>query len=373
MQFAYQFPERTDRLVLVGSGGLGTGVTGVLRALTLPGAGTAIWLSHLPPARLATAALRAVVGLVVPAPLASDIDEALTVHAGLRDPGRLPACAAARRRRRGGQARRDAGGRPADPRRADRSVMMPEVRVVSDSRSTDGSLRALVDAAEVAEPVRRWLVVGGTMVNLHVLHSGLDLPTRPTGDVDLAVTLRTVRQGELVRRLIARGYRTPTFPNRFERHDDGLDASIDLVVQSYFTTVQPNMDGDLIAVDGMPVVGEALDREPVLVEVEATFTDGARATVTARIPDIASAIAMKTFALAERSNPHDAVDLGHLLQIAREAGLESQRWPRGKAFAAAKVQLAAQFDRPGHALALATASPTLRVRLRDIAALLAET
>ena len=37
MQFAYQFPERCERLVLVASGGLGEEVHGLLRAATLPG------------------------------------------------------------------------------------------------------------------------------------------------------------------------------------------------------------------------------------------------------------------------------------------------------------------------------------------------
>ena len=37
MQFAYQFPERCERLVLVDSGGLGHEVTFLLRMLTLPG------------------------------------------------------------------------------------------------------------------------------------------------------------------------------------------------------------------------------------------------------------------------------------------------------------------------------------------------
>ncbi|HEY8001998.1 MAG TPA: alpha/beta fold hydrolase, partial [Solirubrobacterales bacterium] len=37
MQFAYQFPERCDRLVLVSSGGLGREVHPLLRASTLPG------------------------------------------------------------------------------------------------------------------------------------------------------------------------------------------------------------------------------------------------------------------------------------------------------------------------------------------------
>jgi pimeloyl-ACP methyl ester carboxylesterase len=37
MQMAYQFPERIERLVLVGSGGLGHQVTPMLRAVALPG------------------------------------------------------------------------------------------------------------------------------------------------------------------------------------------------------------------------------------------------------------------------------------------------------------------------------------------------
>jgi pimeloyl-ACP methyl ester carboxylesterase len=38
MQFAYQFPDRCDRLVLVSAGGLGREVHGLLRALSAPGA-----------------------------------------------------------------------------------------------------------------------------------------------------------------------------------------------------------------------------------------------------------------------------------------------------------------------------------------------
>ena len=37
MQFAYQFPERTERLILVSSGGLGPEVTPAIRAITTPG------------------------------------------------------------------------------------------------------------------------------------------------------------------------------------------------------------------------------------------------------------------------------------------------------------------------------------------------
>ena len=45
MQFAYQFPERCDRLVLVSSGGLGREVHPLLRSAILPGAGIVLpWL-----------------------------------------------------------------------------------------------------------------------------------------------------------------------------------------------------------------------------------------------------------------------------------------------------------------------------------------
>jgi pimeloyl-ACP methyl ester carboxylesterase len=37
MQFAYQFPERTERMILVAPGGLGPEVTPLIRAVTLPG------------------------------------------------------------------------------------------------------------------------------------------------------------------------------------------------------------------------------------------------------------------------------------------------------------------------------------------------
>lgn len=51
MQFAYQFPERTERLVLVGSGGAGPDVSAVLRLATLPGAAILLAATTLPTAR----------------------------------------------------------------------------------------------------------------------------------------------------------------------------------------------------------------------------------------------------------------------------------------------------------------------------------
>ncbi|MEI8083580.1 MAG: alpha/beta fold hydrolase [Actinomycetes bacterium] len=51
MQFAYQFPHRAERLVLVGSGGLGPEVNPVIPLCTLPGAGLGLSVLTLPPIR----------------------------------------------------------------------------------------------------------------------------------------------------------------------------------------------------------------------------------------------------------------------------------------------------------------------------------
>ena len=51
MQFAYQFPERTERLVLVAPGGLGPEVTPAIRAITLPGFHQVMGLVTLPGVR----------------------------------------------------------------------------------------------------------------------------------------------------------------------------------------------------------------------------------------------------------------------------------------------------------------------------------
>jgi hypothetical protein len=243
---------------------------------------------------------------------------------------------------------------------------MQTVHLVSDSREYDAALVSLSDAAVVTAKarLRKWLVVGGHMVNLHILRSGLPLPLRLTHDCDIAVEIRKIRQGVVLEKLRELGYRNRVYPNRFDRDHDGLAASIDLVVASYSTKHMPNIDADEIVVDGMPVVDEALDRDPVVLHLFGDRTDGVRMEMTVNIPDILSAIAMKSFAVAERPYANDAIDLGHLLLVAQADG--ATRWPRGKVYKVAAIQLAAQFDAPGAMLNLASEDPEVRARLREI-------
>ena len=89
MQFAYHFPEITERLVLVSSGGLGPEVSPVLRAAALPGADLFIAATAEPGRVVGSAIARglAAVGLR-PNP---DVAEVLRGYASLTDPDRRAA------------------------------------------------------------------------------------------------------------------------------------------------------------------------------------------------------------------------------------------------------------------------------------------
>jgi pimeloyl-ACP methyl ester carboxylesterase len=78
MQFAYQYPERCERAVLVSTGGLGTEVTPLLRGMTLPGAGPVLAALETPPARWIAHRLAPLLR-VLPLPGMRDVDE--VVHA----------------------------------------------------------------------------------------------------------------------------------------------------------------------------------------------------------------------------------------------------------------------------------------------------
>lgn len=86
MQFAYQYPELTERVVLVASGGLGQGVNLALRAATLPGASTALKvLTAVTPRWLSAATTR--VARAVPAFAGADLEGLLSAFASFGDGG----------------------------------------------------------------------------------------------------------------------------------------------------------------------------------------------------------------------------------------------------------------------------------------------
>lgn len=84
MQFAYQFPERVERLVLVSSGGLGGEVHLLLRAATLPAAEYVLPLLCAEPLRNAGASIARLLGRVGLRP-SRDLEEMALGFASLGD------------------------------------------------------------------------------------------------------------------------------------------------------------------------------------------------------------------------------------------------------------------------------------------------
>ncbi|MGN6252893.1 MAG: alpha/beta fold hydrolase [Marmoricola sp.] len=85
MQFAYQFPERTERLVLVAPGGLGPEVTPLIRAVTVPGAEQFLAAATLPGVRhVGTAGLRRLARSGLPG--TRDLAEIAAIYDSFKDP-----------------------------------------------------------------------------------------------------------------------------------------------------------------------------------------------------------------------------------------------------------------------------------------------
>jgi pimeloyl-ACP methyl ester carboxylesterase len=84
MQFAYQFPERTERVVLEASGGLGREVTPLLRMLTVPGAREVLTALDSYPGRASVRIMEQLARLLPAGPFASDIGEAAKIVEGFR-------------------------------------------------------------------------------------------------------------------------------------------------------------------------------------------------------------------------------------------------------------------------------------------------
>ncbi|KQV76151.1 hypothetical protein ASC61_14715 [Aeromicrobium sp. Root344] len=84
MQFAYQFPDRTERVVLVSTGGLGKEVTPLIRFLTVPGSSAALAAATFRPWRpLVAGGMRALSR--TPLTATRDLDEVARIYESLAD------------------------------------------------------------------------------------------------------------------------------------------------------------------------------------------------------------------------------------------------------------------------------------------------
>jgi pimeloyl-ACP methyl ester carboxylesterase len=110
MQFAYQFPEATERLVLVSSGGLGPEVSPILRAAALPGANLFIAATAGPGRKAGSVIARGLASVGLRA--SPDVAEVARGYASLADAGQRAAFLATLRAVVGTEGQRvDAGDR----------------------------------------------------------------------------------------------------------------------------------------------------------------------------------------------------------------------------------------------------------------------
>ncbi|MCM2393814.1 alpha/beta fold hydrolase [Streptomyces albipurpureus] len=149
-QFAYQFPERTERLVLVGSGGIGRQVTPLLRAATLPGAGLLLAALQLPTVRWQ-------LGLTV------RLIQSLSSSLGLDAPELLRAIDAL-------------------PDATSRNAFVRTLRAVVDWR---GQVGTLLDRSYLTQGMPTMLVWGGRDLVVPAVHAGLGHVSMPGSRLEI--------------------------------------------------------------------------------------------------------------------------------------------------------------------------------------------
>ena len=150
MQFAYQFPERTERLMLVASGGLGLEVSPGIRAISTPGFHQVMGLLTLPGIRHAgRAGLRALAATGLS--LTRDLGEVANIYETFRDP---------------------------KARHAVRHV----VRAVVDWQ---GQIVTMVDRAYLTEAMPMWVVWGRNDTVIPVRHANRAAEVAPTARIEV--------------------------------------------------------------------------------------------------------------------------------------------------------------------------------------------
>jgi pimeloyl-ACP methyl ester carboxylesterase len=150
MQFAYQFPERTERMVLVAPGGLGPEVTPMIRAVGLPGFKAAMAVLALPGIRhVGMAGMRALsrTGLTA----THDLDEVADIYDSFKD-------------------------------RGTRSAIAHVVRAVVDTR---GQIVTMVDRAYLTQALPMLVVWGTEDMVIPVKHAATVAEIAPGAQVEV--------------------------------------------------------------------------------------------------------------------------------------------------------------------------------------------
>lgn len=206
---------------------------------------------------------------------------------------------------------------------------MSQLHLHSTSQAEDAGFLAMRDIATVAEDTElEYRIVGGQMVRLHVALAGVAEPTvRVTLDADLGVTAASARNPALVARLESLGYTRPGASNRFIRTTKkGLNLVIDVLAPAWGRRMVSNQQYGDITLDEIPGLSLALARPSESIDLTVTRLDGTPISFAVLIPDITSALCLKTLGWSDRHAAKDAVDVWRLLRAHRQRIPESIAW-----------------------------------------------
>jgi len=191
---------------------------------------------------------------------------------------------------------------------------------------------ALADLARALESDDEvsYRIIGGQMVMVLAARWGLGADLyRVTLDVDLGTPPVVVRDHSLVERLVELGYKQVTgdrfaravddFPSRDET--DTREAVIDILLPASSSRPSQNRRaGDLVATEALGLAA-ALQRPPVVIELELQRLNGELLEIALSFPDEPSALVLKAFATRARYKPTDHTDVWRCLEIAHTAGI----------------------------------------------------
>ena len=213
---------------------------------------------------------------------------------------------------------------------------------------------ALADLASVLDAAT-YRIIGGHMVTALVARwqLGADL-YRETGDTDLGIPPVVLRDEHIIERLRDLGYE-PIAGNRFARTltdvpvtisegDAPRQAIIDVLVPAYTSRPRDNRRiSEHLVTTEVPGLATALQRDPVVLQLEMRRLNGERFDVELAFPDEVAALALKARATQMRSKATDVVDLWRCLEVAFAAGIRPDAFEPGDPAEAAGI-VRAQFD-----------------------------
>lgn len=252
----------------------------------------------------------------------------------------------------------------------------------SPSRANDAGMLATRDITLLAGGRSlEYRLVGGNAVSLLAELYGVAhlVPSRDTADVDFGAGPQVVANPELPSALADLGYQRVE-GNRFTRtasleplapggSTDSFELVIDVLAPSYTGRLETNQTyGDLV-VDEVPGLHLALARPGVTAQVEAHLRTGHVVSFEVVLPDLISALCLKSFAYVGRLTDRDAQDLWRLLEAASAAGVRPGDWPLGVSARDAKNILRTYFAGPrSSGLHAASSVQTERTRILGLVA-----